>query len=76
MLSLAGALPPPASRMASIWKVFLPALVPGSDGAVLTEWHVNGFGRDLDLPDAIKAVVSRVDHGSPVDEEGIVLTNT
>tara|TARA_Y100000815_G_C13285925_1_gene478780 strand:- start:48 stop:548 length:501 start_codon:yes stop_codon:yes gene_type:complete len=46
-----------------------PSIVPGSDGSMQAEWHLNGFDVELDFLGPLKVVAYRFDHVSQDEEE-------
>lgn len=46
-----------------------PQLVPGSDGTLQLEWHMNGFDVEVDVLGPYSVVATRFDHESDLDEE-------
>lgn len=45
-----------------------PSLVPGSDGSLQVEWHINGYDVELDVLGPQKVVASRFNHRDGKEE--------
>ncbi len=52
-----------------------PQLVPGSDGTLQLEWHLNQFDLEIDVLAPYRVVASRFDHLSGKEEEIEVQTD-
>ena len=50
-------------------RVPAPALVPGSDGTVQIEWHLNGYDVELDVLGANRVVAYRYEIDTAIEEE-------
>ena len=46
-----------------------PQLVPGADGTLQIEWHMNGFDVEIDVLAPYSIVATRFDHVTDVEEE-------
>ena len=46
-----------------------PDIIPGSDGTLQIEWHVNGYDVEVDVLAANNIVASRFSRGRGVDEQ-------
>ena len=46
-----------------------PQLVPGSDGTLQLEWHLNGYDIEIDVLAPFDIVATRYDHISDVEDE-------
>ncbi|WP_170790255.1 hypothetical protein [Ruegeria lacuscaerulensis] len=46
-----------------------PQLVPGSDGTMQLEWHLNGYDIEIDVLAPFDVVATRYDHISNVEDE-------
>lgn len=50
-------------------KVPAPSLVPGSDGSIQIEWHINGYDIEIDVLAPFEVVASRFDTHTENDEQ-------
>lgn len=46
-----------------------PQLVPGADGTLQLEWHLNGFDVEVDVLAPYSVIASRFDHETELDDE-------
>ena len=46
-----------------------PQLVPGADGTLQLEWHMNGFDVEVDVLGPYAVMATRFDHETAMDEE-------
>ncbi|WP_420413278.1 hypothetical protein [Roseibium sp.] len=46
-----------------------PQLVPGADGTLQLEWHMNGFDIEIDVLAPYLVIATRCNHESGIDEE-------
>ena len=46
-----------------------PHLVPGSDGTLQLEWHLNGYDIEIDILAPFEVVAARYDHATGEEEE-------
>ncbi len=46
-----------------------PQLVPGSDGTLQLEWHLNGYDIEIDVLAPLDVVATRYDHVSDIEDE-------
>jgi hypothetical protein len=52
--------------------VQVPSLVPGSDGTLQIEWHVNNIDIELDVLGANNVIASFYDHENDIEEELVI----
>lgn len=50
-------------------SVSAPSIVPGSDGSLQIEWHVNGYDIELDVLAPLRVSAFRYDHSTGNEEE-------
>jgi hypothetical protein len=57
-----------------VHQLRIPSLVPGGDGSLQIEWHLNGFDIELDVLAPYKVFATRFDCNTEV-EDTLELTN-